>query len=518
MKSVRYLFTAISLVVVAFLIPMTFIFSNLITGGLDKVLHLKINPNFSGGDIISSFMDEIGDDYGEGGLTYPMHPDFKGKGYLDIIRYNVYKPVINAPWSEDKDFWQLSFTLANMGAFETVHNFSHPVIHVYIDLDGKKGGSTETLNPMSELVRFDEEHPWDFMVHIDGYHKFGKLVSFDKTIEEKVRVYSIPERKTIYARILLNNERIKKVLGAGFTHAPPEGAGFTYHYVFVGCYDSYSMGNFMPVKYKSGLRNGGGAKSSLTPKVYDYIPPEGMNQKEILSSYNEEKHLYAKVYPLVVGKSCIKKESLINIEEYKKLSQKEIECEQASALKELDKTKSSNKEKVAEVYFRAGRYDEAEKIFNSLLAENPENVPANAYKGSLVAMKAKSSTTIQAIKYVKEAYNYLDKAVKFAKKNDELITAFINRGSVSMNIPEMVFQKSKEGASDFLNAVTLLEQIGWKDQKLIVDCYLNVAICYENANMIESAEIYFMKVKSFPDISAKARYELAKRGYLYIQK
>lgn len=410
MKSVKYLFTAIFLVVVTFLIPMTFIFSDLIITGLDKVLHLKINPNYSGGDIISCFMDEIGDDYGEGELTYPLHPDFKGKGYLDIIRYNVHKPVINASWAEDKDFWQLSFTFANMSSVETVHNFSHQVIHVYIDIDGKKGGSAETAFPMSELVRFDEEHPWDFMVSIDGYHKFGKLISYDKTIKEKVRVYSILEKKTIYARILLNNERIKEVLD-GRT---------TYHYVLVGCYDPFSMGNFISVKHKSGLRNGGGAKSFLTPKVYDYIPPEGNDQKKILSSYDEEKYLYAKIYPLVVEQNNIKKESLINIEEYKKLSQEEIKCDQASALKELEKLemKSCNKEKVAEIYFRAGKYDEAEKIFDSILVEDQENIFANAYKGSIVAMKAKSSNTIQAIKYVKEAYNYLDKAVKFAKKND----------------------------------------------------------------------------------------------------
>ncbi|HEY1405845.1 MAG TPA: glucodextranase DOMON-like domain-containing protein, partial [Spirochaetota bacterium] len=167
-------------------IPLSFIFSRFIESGIDSVLHMKVDPRFSGGAEIARFMDPVGDDDGASDYTYPLNGMFDGRGYLDLVRYVVNEPITNAPWSADADFWQVAFTFdKTANADDSIYSFSHPVIHLYIDIDGKAGGSTETLDPRGEKVQFDPEHPWDIMIQIDGHHKYGKLVSFDGSIKEK---------------------------------------------------------------------------------------------------------------------------------------------------------------------------------------------------------------------------------------------------------------------------------------------------------------------------------------------
>ena len=51
----------------------------------------------------------------------------------------------------------------------------------------------------------------------------------------------------------------------------------------------------MPVREQAGLRYGGGAESRLTPRVYDYLAPEGTDQFEILSGYNTSERTCAVV-------------------------------------------------------------------------------------------------------------------------------------------------------------------------------------------------------------------------------
>jgi tetratricopeptide (TPR) repeat protein len=509
MKTLKYILAVLLAIAAAFFIPQAFIHSHLLTGTLDKVLHLKVDPDFNGGDILVRFMDKLYDDYGEGELTYPRHQGFKGKGYLDIVRYTVHEPLSNARWSEDIDFWQLALTFSGVhNAFDSVHDFSHPVIHVYIDIDGTAGGSTETTFPRAELVEFDKNHPWDFMVQIDGHHEWGKLISWDNQIEERVRIYSVPENKTIYARILLNNERINKVLD-GRT---------TYHYVLVGAYNEYTSGNFMHVKKKSGTSNGGGSKSKLTPRVFDYIAPKGYDQKEVLSSYDENKYTYAVVYPLEVkrtDKQHVMDEDLI--EKYRKLAEEEKKNKSEADLIELERIKSSGSSgiELAAAYFRSGMFKEAEEILVKILENNPDNSQALAYNGSVAAMKGGETKSLaKAVEYVNKAFEYFDRAESLAQNDDDLIVVLLNRGNVAISVPELVFQKSLQGAEDFLNVFEILVSRESADKELLINCCRNAAQAYERAGKEDEAELFYMKTLGMDDLSYSVMYELIMKGYV----
>ncbi len=512
MKMAKYLIAALFCIAAAYLIPKTFIYGDFITGNIDRVLHLRVDPRFSGGEVLAKFLDEMGDDYGEGGLTYPRHEGFKEKGCLDIVRYTVYEPLVNAPWSNEQDFWQIAITFANVSkAFDSIYDFSQPVIHVYIDIDGDIGGSKETAHSRAELIKFDDEHPWDFMVQIDGNHKSGRLISWDKTIEEKVSIYSVPEKKTIFARILLNNKRIKNVLD-GRT---------TYHYVLTGAYDQYASGNFMQVKNKAGIRNGGGAKSKLTPRVFDYVAPKGYKQKKLLSSYDEDMYTYATVYPLEVKRTEQKYiQDADSIEKYRELARKENENRREASLRELEEIKASGNRGVelASAYFRVEKYKEAEDILDNILEKHPDNSRALAYKGSIIAIKGgeclATKSPAKAIGYVNTAYEYYDNAEIHAQNNEDIVVVLLNRGNLSISVPELVFQKSLQGAADFLNAAEILENSGSADKDLIISCYYNAATAYERAGKEDEAEIYLFRTLSFDDLSHSLRYELVKKGYV----
>lgn len=266
MKNLKYYLVTIGAVVVSFCLVQGIIFASFLSKQLENILQLRIDPAFKGGEIIARFNDPIGDDYGEGELVYPHNKVYSNAiGSLDIIKYTVYQPQTSARWSDLSDFWQVSFTFARTKDETGIHGFAHPVIHLYIDIDGQEGGSLESASARSELVVFDTLHPWDFMLEVNGYHENAKLISFDKEIKIEAQVIVDTQYRTIYVRIPLTNKRIKPIL---------DGRN-TYHYVLVGAYDPFATGNFMPIKTKASQHNGGGAKSTITPRVYDYIPPAG---------------------------------------------------------------------------------------------------------------------------------------------------------------------------------------------------------------------------------------------------
>ena len=292
----------------------------------------------------------------------------------------------------------------------------------------------------------------------------------------------------------------------------------TYHYVFVSAYDHYASGNIMQVKERTGIRNGGGAKSKLTPRVFDYVTPQGYKQEEVLSSYDEATYRYATVYPLEVKKidqMDIQDEDLL--QRYSKFAKEEEEKNKEALLKDLEVAKSSGKSQIelAVSYFKAGQFDNAEGILDEILENDPENSQTCSYIGSIVAMKGgKAKSPAKAIQYVDMAFDYYDKAEIHARNNEDVLVFLLNRGNLSISIPEAVFQKSLRGAEDFLKAAEILVTNGSEDKELIISCYFNVAKAYKSAGKEDEAEIYFLKALSFDDLSYSLRYELAKEGYV----
>lgn len=508
MKKIFAGFITILGIVWAFLLPQTFIYSGILTKFLDSFMHLRINPRFTGGEVISTFLDPLGDDTGDGRLTYPTQAAFDQKGTLDLVRYTVHKPLPNANWNELTALWQLELTFDKVGnPFDARKGFSHPSIHIYIDLDGTNSGSLRTFNPRSEMVEFDENHPWDLMVNVNGFDEDGKIVSADKTYSNKVKVYFSELLKTVIIQIPLTDPIINRALDG----RP------TYHYVLIGAYDPYTRGNFMSVKPEASIHNGGGAISEFTPRVYDYLAPKGMKQITLLSAYDATNMIYAKIYPVTVQKSTnAKRQQTGDLAQYEKAAKEEQALARTNSILRVRAMESSNIAgfAMAEAYFNAGMIEPAEKTFDAILTSDPSNAVAIAYRGSIYAMKGGSSSSLgDAVAGVQKALEYFDKAERLAKNDQDLIYILMNRGSVSIAVPDSVFNQAKRGAKSFLKVAEILERSDGSMQVLRINALLNAAIAFEIAGLPGDADIYFNAVSEMTNLSAAVKLELMRRGY-----
>src|SRR5574344_2539115 len=167
-----YLRAFLVLLLSVFGISLFFYSSSFFSTLLAQSLHLHVAPSFIGGEIAQDFFDDAGDDSGSGILVYPSNATFK-EGSLDLVRYTVHKPVSDAKWQAYTEYWQIDLEYKSGPA-------SVRTIMIYIDADGDRSGSTETLYdcsmnngiPGAENCMFDSAHPWDYAIQIcDGEGK-----------------------------------------------------------------------------------------------------------------------------------------------------------------------------------------------------------------------------------------------------------------------------------------------------------------------------------------------------------
>jgi len=473
-------------------IPFLFINMEIIIRFIDSVLKLKISPSFSGGKIVNIFYDDMWDDYGYGNLKYPNNPIFV-EGTLDLLAYLVYEPQINSKWSDELNFWQLGLVFKNMSnTTGSIHDFPQAIINIYIDVD--EGGSINTLYPLCEKVSFDPNHPWDFVINIDSYHKYGKLISYDKSIQKNVRIYSFKERKMILIRIPLDNSLTKKILDKRKT----------YHYVVVGGYSIYDFGNFISIDIEPNRKSGGGAYCKLIPKIFDMILPYNLNQKEVLSGYNEVSNIYARIYPIEVD---LNSNNFINNNEYIKKIEKIIELTNKEKIEEIKnklkdiQNNEYDKVDLGIIYFKLNEYEKSEKIFSDLLNNGETNSLILAYYGVLNAIKGgKQKSATKAIEYVNKGFELINKAINICQNDIEIIHSRMCRANVALSIPEMVFQKSKIGAYDFIVALDLWKNLGISDIEKI-ELLIKAGHCFLRANMYIEAQIcYYNAIKLFKEL------------------
>jgi hypothetical protein len=513
MKTFFSIITTLWAAASALLIPQVFIHSTFIEHQLDKLLALEVDPAFSGGREIAHFLDAVDDDFGEGGLTYPRHSAYADKsGVLDLVKYTVHRPQTSARWSSDEDYLQVSFTFAQNGnEVENVLGFCHPIIHLYLDIDGKKSGKTETALPRCELVCFDPNHPWDFIIEIHGFSSTATIVSADGSFQGKATVFADSLKKTLTVRIPLACPGLKRIL---------DGRN-TYHYVLVGACDPLAHGGFMPVKAQAGVKHGGGARSHLSPRVYDYLPPQGETQQKVLSSYDEKTFSYAVIFPLEVTADLFTAEEKhidpAKITELKKQVKEETDArcnENMRIIKQARGTQNSEDIKLAIALFNVERLHDAEKILDRILDADANHTVANAYKGAVTAQKASTTENLgQKIEYVERSFIYLDKGAALARSDDEKIHCLLCRAEVCLAIPEDVFAKNKTAEQDLITLLAILENQAQKNHSMIADMYIKLAHCYLHQGKTNEAEIAFLKAQSQPQLSARAQLELAKLGY-----
>ena len=520
MKNIAKIIIPLAALAFAAALPLPYMFMGPLMDGVVKTLRIEVDPRFSGGEVLAKFLDPMDDDRGEGGLVYPDLPAFQGKKVLDIVRYTVRRPVLNTAGGDSPDYWQMDVTFAETAnPLNAPLGFSLPVVHIYIDVDGTEGGSTRTAHADAELISFDPAHPWDYLIHIDGFagDRKGYIVSFDQAYKRPVEVFFVMDTKTIHARVELDDQGIKRILDG----RP------TYHYVVAGAFDPLAAGGFMQVLEKAGPRNGGGARSALTPRIYDWVEPEGADQSRTLSSYDQASGAYAALVPLEAkespkGEDSSEVESTKRAAEllatYKEKLAGETEeaphADLAAAVQRLVGQGVGGMELV-EAYYRARMFEKAEEASRRILESSPDHAGAATCLAMAIAGRSgQQKSPMKSMEFVNRAIAQFDKAFPVCKSPDELLTIYLERGRYFASVPESIFRKSAAAAEDYLKAAAIVRQQGSSSDRptLLADCYINAARALARSGNADEAEIYFHKAAKFENLTTEQIVALLERG------
>lgn len=505
-------------------------YSDVIGRAFQSVARLEADPKFTGGRVAMTAYDPVGDDHGFGSLSYPTHPDFSD-GALDLIRYTVHEPVYGAQWSESPEYWQIDLAFAS--APQSARN-----IRIYVDADGDGIGKAEPRDEMAEGVSFDPAFPWDYAIAVAG--SSGELVSADGNVTVPVSVTLGGGGKDVSLRVPLSDRRLVSLFAAETTA----------QYVCVGGWSPWGRDGYLPVASRAASGTGGGATSSLAPKIYDCLAPEGTSQEGMLSSWDEDTLTVPVLYPVIVPMraagdgaavgAAISLPGLGNGSRAERIAslQKEAEAEsqaakataralwtssQGVAASDRSAHVASAEIAVAVLAFEAGLRAEAESAFDRILARDREDATALAYKGSLVALRASEAAPLAAVEIVSESFRYLDRAVSLAQTPDERLAALLNRANVSLSVPESVFGKALAGAGDFLAAAEGYRARVPRPEAELATAYLGAARCFEAGGRDGDAGTWYREaariVRSLDEtgvegVPAALRLELLTRGYL----
>lgn len=136
------------------------------------------------------------------------------------------------------------------------------------------------------------------------------------------------------------------------------------------------------------------------------------------------------------------------------------------------------------------KIDVALEKYEQKIEENPNDYISLANYGSWLAKKGGESSALKAMKLVKDAYVYLDKAAELCAGKEGEIEVLMNRASVSASVPEMVFKKSEVGANDFTKAASL------SDNKVLkAYCHVMAYECYKKCNKESKAFLALQEAK-----------------------
>lgn len=454
-----------------------FINSETLCNMIVKVLHLRVDPKFVGGEIAADFFDDSEDDSGSGILIYPSSADFT-EGSLDLVRYTVHEPVYDAKWQQNADYWQIDLQFRSGPAH--VRN-----VMIYIGLKEEENpkiekliSSTETLYESAENIVFSKEIPWNFAVCFCGnqgkvYDAKGNFIVDTENCFEN-------DDKTVKIRIPLKNKKLQKVYTAVET----------YHYVLVGAYSQYDCGAFMPIEeYRSNSRGGTVNPvdfNPLIPKVYDIL---GDNQQ--LATWNKDNRTKAIVNPVTADMKAVSNHN----DEEDSIFISEV----LNQFAEFEKMSGNGDNG----YFGFATLEEAFYHFEKEMNANPESAIPMAYYGSCLAMKGGQSNVVQAVALVNKSFEYMDKAVDLCKNDEELVEVLMNRASVCRSVPESVFSKAQTGAEDYTR-LAAIQKNRMKENGLLDDVhekyrlaylYISGSQCYRTAGKETESKILLQEAK-----------------------
>ncbi len=515
----------LALALALFGVTSALVYTDIIVNGLQSVLHLEVDPSFTGGRVAAVQYDPVNDDHGFGGLTYPKNEAF-GKGSLDIVRYEVREPLAGAKWGAYPEYWQL--VLVFMSGPHDSRN-----IRIYIDADGDGKGRSTTLHELGEGVGFDVAYPWDYAVSVHGGTGTAETADGKRVIPVGVVVSAGGTEVAI--QVPLSDPAFRRIFQASMTR----------HYVVVGGWSPWGHDLYLPVGIRAKNDSGGGAHSSLTPKIYDCLVPDDASQEKILSAWNEDDLSRPIIRPVELsmkapprqgfwarltgsGEPPLDEANLSQLKEQVAMEAeaRRVECtskyteiltriETAGGISAptLDENELLS---FATLAFELDEFATAKEAFDILASRDQDRPETLAYAGAILAMRASEEAPLTALQTVTEAYALLDRAAELAATDHEIITTRYARANVSRSVPNSVFSKALSGAEDYIRISKLVQD----DPEELARVYCGAAVCFETAGRELDAGLWFREasrlVKGLPnDVKVSdIRLELAKRRLL----
>ncbi len=226
--------------------------------------------------------DAIGDETGDGDYIYPLSSDFatpNNGGLWDAKKLTIRQSAWNAQFilemDEMTDIWSLS------------NGFSHQIVQIYVDQGETSYGSTEMLSGANALI----DDAWAWEVAISGTGEPGAVLAVQSqtgsTSSRGVDVSGDVNAKTITFTVS------KDVIGDDIPN---------YRYIVViGSQDGFGTGKWRDVDASPSTWTLGGGSDPASDDGIDYDPNiidmilNGSGQEEMLSSYDVEGHIYAKL-------------------------------------------------------------------------------------------------------------------------------------------------------------------------------------------------------------------------------
>ena len=492
-------------------VPLFFVNSTWIAARLERLLRLEVEPSFIGGRVLAEFPDPMGDDDGPGGYAYPLGQG-RERGELDLVDYIVRRPVSRPIWGDSGAFWELDAYFAKAVATGLPGGgFRAPVLHVYVQVQAAKpgaAGSTETAFGEGELLRFDPAHPWDYVISADGWSAQAEIRSADGAYRAPVlAIWDIGQRRLS--------------LRIGLEKAPPlltsvMKGGSTWHYVLVGAYDAARDGHFAALREGANLHDGGGAKDELAPRVFDLLAPPGTCQASELASEDAPAGVFALVEPVEAGGPAPKAydpelRRRLEAETAKEGLASETDREYRRAA--LPAPSPADASRIGEL-FDLGLEDRCLTAIVADLSAKPADPTALAYRGAITAKRADRAAGIaEKVRLVAEAYRDLDAAAGSAAQAiaEDRLAVFICRGSVSSAVPNDVFGRAAQGASDLDEAARI--EAGLGDAASADGHLADAAIAYEKAGLRVEAGARWATLAGRKGLPAALRLLLLERGF-----
>jgi tetratricopeptide (TPR) repeat protein len=285
----------------------------------------------------------------------------------------------------------------------------------------------------------------------------------------------------------------------------------------------------MPVLESAGPRNGGGARSTLTPRVYDYLAPEGVHQGQVLSSYDPASGAYATLIPVEAkekpsgedssGERTARRAAELLATYKSRLAREEAEAPRPDPAADVERllARGAGGMEIAEAYYRARMFEKTEEECRRILKDEPDHARAATFLAMATAgLSGRQSSPLKSVEFVNRAFVLFDEALPLCKTPEERMSLYLQRGRYFAAVPESIFRRSAAAAEDYLKAAAIAGQRADSPERsrLLADCYINAAKAFAQARNPDEAEVYFHRAAEFEDLTTGQVVSLLERGII----